>query len=104
MPPPYTLNSMVVMDAFQACGLGPPKINLVTFSVQLRINLLADGPYISVLPRSMMRLYGFRLPVKVLPVKLPSREWPVAMVTLKNRLLSPVARLFIESLRRDLKA
>ena len=103
LPPPETLNSMVVMDAFKVAGAGPPKINLVTFSVQLRINLLADGPYISVLPRSMIRLYGFRLPIRVLPIKLPEREWPVAMVTLKNRTLNPVAKLFIEQLRKEIK-
>lgn len=104
LPPPQTLNSMVVMDAFRAAGFVGPKINLVTFSVQLRLNLLADGPYISVLPRSMMRLYGFRLPVKALPIKLPEREWPVALVTLKGRTLNPVAKLFIEHLREATKS
>jgi len=104
LPPPETLNSKVVMDAFQAAGVQPPQVNLVTFSVQLRINMLADGPYISVLPRSMMKLYGFRLPVKVLPVKLPARAWPVALVMLKNRTPNPVARLFIEHLRAGMKS
>ena len=104
LPPPETLNSMVVMDAFRAAGCAVPKINLITFSVQLRLNLLADGPYISVLPLSMMRLYGFRLPVKVLPVKLPEREWPVVMVTLKNRTVNPVAKLFIDYLREATKS
>lgn len=103
LPPPQTLNSIVVMEAFKAAGLGGPKINLVTFSIQLRVNLIADGPYITVLPRSMMQLYGFRLPVKVLPVKLPVRQWPVAMVTLKNRTLNPIAKLFIEHLRASFR-
>ena len=74
LPPPQTLNSMVVMDAFREVGAEQPIISLVTFSIQLRINLVADGSYITVLPRSMLRLYGFRLPVKVLPVELPDRE------------------------------
>src|SRR5262249_41868020 len=71
LPPAQTLNSMVVMDAFRASGVDTPTITLVTFSIQLRVNLVADGPYITVLPRSMLRLYGFRLPVKILPIKLP---------------------------------
>ena len=104
LPPPQTLNSMVVADAFKARGLEPPKIKLVTFSVQLRINLLEDGPYLSVMPRSMMRLYGKRLSVAVLPVRLPTREWPVAMVMLKRRSLNPAVKVFIEHLRESAKA
>lgn len=104
LPPPETLNSLVVKEAFRVAGCAGPKVNLVTFSVQLRLNLLADGPYISVLPASMMHLYGFRLPVKVLPIKLPEREWPVAMVTLKNRTMNPAAKLFVEYLREGSKS
>jgi DNA-binding transcriptional LysR family regulator len=78
-------------------------VNLVTFSIQLRVNLAADGRYVTVLPRSMLHLYGFRLPLKALPIKLPSREWPVAMVTLKNKALNPIAMLFAEHLRAGLK-
>jgi DNA-binding transcriptional LysR family regulator len=37
--------------------------------------------------------------VKVLPVKLPFSRGPIGIVTLKNRTLSPVARLFIEHAR-----
>ena len=104
LPPPQTLNSMVVMDAFREAGSRQPVISLVTFSIQLRINLVADGSYITVLPRSMLRLYGSRLPVKILPVKLPEREWPVVMVTLKSRTPNPIARLFKEQLRDNFKS
>jgi DNA-binding transcriptional LysR family regulator len=104
LPPPQTLNSMVVMDAFQEAGAEQPTVSLVTFSIQLRINLAADGSCITVLPRSMLRLYGSRLPVKVLPVGLPDREWPVVMVTLKNRTPNPIAKLFKEQLRHNFKS
>jgi DNA-binding transcriptional LysR family regulator len=104
LPPPQTLNSIVVMEAFRAARVNAPKINLITFSIQLRVNLIADGPYITVLPRSMMDLYGFRLPVKVLAVKLPVRPWPVAMVTAKSKTINPVAKLFIEHLRAGFKS
>jgi DNA-binding transcriptional LysR family regulator len=103
LPPLHTLNTTVVMDAFRAARIDAPKVNLVTFSIQLRVNLAADGPYVTVLPRSMLHLYGFRLPLKALPIKLPSREWPVAMVTLKNKALNPIAMLFAEHLRAGLK-
>jgi hypothetical protein len=35
----------------------------------------------------------------VLPVKLPIAPVPVGVVTLKNRTLTPVARLFIDGTR-----
>src|ERR1700719_2991007 len=44
-------------------------------------------------------LYGERLLLKALPVDLPVRPWPVAIVTLKNRTLNPVVERFIECAR-----
>jgi len=101
LPPADSLNSIIVKEAFRACGLNAPKISLVTFSVQLRANLVATGEYISVFPRSMMQLSAERMALKMLPIKLPTREWPVAIVTLKERTLNPVARLFIEHVRAE---
>jgi DNA-binding transcriptional LysR family regulator len=37
--------------------------------------------------------------LKVLPVTLPMTRVPVGIVTLKNRTLSPVAKLFIDHAR-----
>jgi DNA-binding transcriptional LysR family regulator len=99
LPPPHTLNSTIVMDAFRLLGPTAPKVRLVTYSVQLRIDLLANGSFISALPLSMMNVCADRFALKVLPVKLPVREWPVVMVMLKNRMLNPVVQVFIASLR-----
>jgi len=66
--------------------------------------LLASGRHITVFPRSMMKLYAARMSLKVLPVKLAEREWPVVIVTLKNRTLNPVVRLFVEHLRMGVKS
>jgi len=104
LPPSYTLNSMIVMDAFRLRGLAPPKVSLVTFSVALRLNLVATGPFVTVFPRSMMNLCADRFSLKILPVKLPVREWPVALVTLKNRTLNPAVQLFIDAVRAALKS
>jgi len=42
--------------------------------------------------------------LKVLPVRLAPRKWPVVLVTLKHRTLNPVARLFIDQLRASARA
>jgi DNA-binding transcriptional LysR family regulator len=48
---------------------------------------------------SFLRLYADQFSLKVLPVDLPIRPWPVVIVTLKNRTLSPVVERFIECTR-----
>lgn len=99
----HTTNSIVVMDAFRTRNLPLPRVSFVTFSVTLRTNLLATGRYVTVLPRSMMSLYARQMNLKVLPVRLARRKWPVVLVTLKHRTLNPVARTFIEHLRASAK-
>jgi DNA-binding transcriptional LysR family regulator len=99
LPPAESVNSIVVTEAFRACGLEAPKTSLVTFSVQLRANLVASGEHITVFPRSMMSLFAESMGLKVLPIKLPVRDWPIAIMTLKGRTLNPVARLFIDHVR-----
>jgi len=103
LPPPDTTNSMVVMEAFRARGLRPPTTRFVTYSVTLRTSLLATGRYVTVLPRSMMSLYARRMALKVLPIKLAERAWPVVVARLKNRTLNPAAQIFIEHLRAGVK-
>ena len=101
---PATWNHMVAAEAFRARGLDLPKISLKTLSIHLRANLLATGPFITVFPHSVVRLYGNRFSLKVLPVDLPVRPWPVTIVTLKNRTLSPVVERFIECAREVAKS
>jgi DNA-binding transcriptional LysR family regulator len=88
-----------VAAACRARGLDMPKISMKTLSVHLRTNLLATGEFITALPKSVLRLYGERLLLKALPVDLPVRPWPVAILTLKNRTLNPVVERFIECAR-----
>lgn len=40
---------------------------------------------------------------QVLPVKLPLSRGPIGIITMKNRTLSPVAKLFIEHAREVAK-
>jgi DNA-binding transcriptional LysR family regulator len=104
LTPPDTWNHRLVAEAFHAQGLAMPAISLVTFSVQLRTKLLATGPYITAFPATILRPNGKPFAVKRLPVGLPERPWPVAVVTLKNRTLSPVVQLFVEHVRAFTRA
>lgn len=53
----------------------------------------------TVLHESLLRYSDLGLHLKALPVVLPQEPVPVAIVTLENRTLSPVARLFIDYAR-----
>jgi DNA-binding transcriptional LysR family regulator len=96
---PDTWVYLSVEEAFQARGLAMPKISLVALSGLVRMNLLSRGPFVTVLPRSMLHANAARYGLKVLPVDLPIRGYPVAILSLKNRELSPLVALFIEHIR-----
>jgi DNA-binding transcriptional LysR family regulator len=98
--PPYTWNYRRLAEAFQARGLDMPKASLVTLSVHVVGQLLAGGEYITAFPGSWVRFKA----LKILPVDLTVRPWPVAILTLKNRTLSPVVERFIEYARDAVKS
>jgi len=102
--PAGSLNPELIVEAFQIAQLKLPTFAVTTFSVHLRTHLLAESNYVTAMPRSVLRSNAKRFGLKELPIKLPARSLPVAVVTLKNRTLSPVAELFLKQLRRLIKA
>jgi DNA-binding transcriptional LysR family regulator len=98
-PPAGSIPGTNIAKAFQSAGLACPRPTIPTDSISAIIHLLAAGRFLTVLPESMIRFRAKNLPLKVLPVKLPARQLPVVIVTMKNRTLSPLAKLFIESAR-----
>jgi DNA-binding transcriptional LysR family regulator len=91
-------------DAFEARGLKPPVPNISTFSIQLRNNLANRGPYIAVLPQSVLRFSAERYGLRELPIKLSDRPSPVAIVTLRGRTLTPAVQVFVECAREIAKS
>jgi DNA-binding transcriptional LysR family regulator len=89
----------LVQEAFRARGLDMPKLAVTTFSVHLRFHLPAMRDYVTAIPRSIFHLSQQRFGLCELPVRLPHRPWPIAIVTLKHRTLSPVVALFLDRLR-----
>src|SRR5262249_28736881 len=87
---PSGFSNIVLVEAFRARGLDMPKVSLKTFSIHIRANLIAGSSFVTTLPRSVLDYYAHRLPLKALPIALPARPWPLVMVTLKGRTVSPV--------------
>jgi DNA-binding transcriptional LysR family regulator len=96
LSPPGTLTHARVAEAFKARGLEGPRASLVTFANDLRAKLASRGPFITAVPRSVLRSDGDRPVLKMLPVDMPLWPWLVVILTLKNRTLSPVVDRFIE--------
>jgi DNA-binding transcriptional LysR family regulator len=99
LTPPNTLPRSLVEEAFRTHGLKVPEPTVVTFTYPVRNSLVAMGRYLTVCPGSLLHFNSGGLRLKALPVELPTRPRPVAIVTLKNRSLSPIAQLFIECAR-----
>ena len=100
LSPPNTAVRDLVGGVFRAKGLQPPHFGVTTYSMQLRLQLLATGRYLSMVPRVALQFPATRERLKVLPIELPSTPRPVAVVTLKNRTLSPLAQTFIDHARK----
>ena len=103
LPPPDSVIGSIVMDAFRASGLDYPRVSVVTDCPHMRISLLATGRFVTIFPASAFRFLTKRSEIKVLPVELPRARRPNGIVTLKNRALSPVAKLFIDCAREVAK-
>ena len=87
-------------EAFQSRGFAVPKFGMTSYSVYQRILLLATGRFIGMLSGSVMRFSpAEHLSLSVLPVDFSPRSWPVAIVRLKNRTISPVVQIFIDCIR-----
>jgi DNA-binding transcriptional LysR family regulator len=96
-PPPNMARELVEV-AFRRENLEPPRPKVTTYSIHLRMQLLASGQYLTVLTDSTARCGAERWSLKVLPVDLGPRL-PVVAVTLKHRMLSPPAEIFIHEVR-----
>jgi DNA-binding transcriptional LysR family regulator len=99
-----TFTTIEMERAFEARNLPVPKMRVVTFSVQVRASLLASGDFVSAMPKSMLRLNPECIGLKQLPIALAKSSYPVAIVTLKNRTLSPPVELFLDRLRTHVRA
>jgi DNA-binding transcriptional LysR family regulator len=92
---PYGWGQEAIPQAFRRDGLPPPPVALKTFSIHLRLHLLATGKFVSALPASVLELHRKRFGLTALKIALPKSPYAVSIVTLRNRTLSPLVDHFI---------
>ena len=89
----------VIEETFAAHQLRLPRANVVSSSLALHEAMLASGPLLAMWPASVLLWGARRHFVRPLPVLLPDLPRPVGIVTLKRRMIGPLAQLFIDSAR-----
>ncbi|HZL31197.1 MAG TPA: hypothetical protein VFC54_09075 [Pseudolabrys sp.] len=72
-----------------------PEAGMATFNAHLNAYFLKNGSLLTVRPRFWVIQEG----LAVVPVNVPIEPMPVAIVTLKNRTLSPTVERFAECAR-----
>jgi DNA-binding transcriptional LysR family regulator len=94
----------LLMEAIKKAGVPVPKLGIRSYSVHQRMMLLTSGRFISAEVGSVLRFNADRFPIKVLPVNLAVNPWPVWIVRLKGRTVSPVVQSFLTCVREVTKA
>jgi len=98
LPPVDSLSGAIIAEAFRANGLDLPRATVITTTVPMRKVLVATGRFTSIVP-APLRMAAQSPAIKTLPIDLPTTRRPIAVVTLKNRTVSPVAQVFIDCAR-----
>ena len=98
LPPPDSIAGFHVVEAFRASGLQPPAACVHSFSMPLAHHLLASGRFLSMQPIEMVR-FARHLPLKVLDVQFGGFSRSIGIMTLKNRSIGPLAKLFMDEAR-----
>lgn len=94
LAPPGSAVYELVATAYKAEGLPMPVPAVTTYSMMLRLQLLASGEYVTAFPDSLVRNEAARWDLAVLPLGL-GRTLPVAAYTLRGRAESRAIRAFI---------
>lgn len=97
--PPGTVVDRLVVEAFRATGLAPPRATVYTDAINVRIRLAASRGFLIVVPASMLSLPTRHELLRRVPVDLPTTRRQMGIITLKNRTLSPLAQTFIACAR-----
>jgi DNA-binding transcriptional LysR family regulator len=91
------------IGAFAAHGLVLPPPSVATFSMHVALDLVLHHGFLATVPGIMLNLCEDR-GFKVLPVDLGIERRPMAVVTLKNRVPTPIIQRFIAHVRVAMKS
>jgi DNA-binding transcriptional LysR family regulator len=94
--PPSTFLGGLIRSTFAAHGLEVPRTTVSTPSTYALNMLVANGPFLTVLPGATLRLPEKHPLLTAIAVDMRMTRNPICLISLKERSLSPVAKLFAE--------
>ena len=99
LPPPDGWLQPLMRKAFAEHGLEVPRATVNTFSTYAVSMLVAQGPFLTMHPETMLHVTHEHPALRALPIELPDTRTPVALISPKGRSLSPIAKLFVQTAR-----
>lgn len=100
LPSIETTSGQLAADVFRLSGLRPPTPAVVTSSFQLNQSLLEQGPFLALMPASILPAFIKYSTLRRVAVSLPHQRAPVGIIKLRNRAPSPMTVKFIETARQ----
>lgn len=94
----------LVVDVFRRRKLELPPAVVTTISIHMRLNLLASGRFLTMLPLGMERYRANSAWLRALDVDLGDSTGPIATLTIKNRRASGATRLFMTACNETVAA
>jgi DNA-binding transcriptional LysR family regulator len=99
LSPPDSFLGRVVVDVFRRRKLSLPPVIVTTLSVHMRLNLLASGRFLTMLPARMVRQRANHAWLRALDIDLPESSGPIASITVKKRSIGGALKLFQQACR-----
>jgi DNA-binding transcriptional LysR family regulator len=99
LSPPDSFLGRVVVDVFRRRKLPLPPAIVTTLSIHMRLNLLASGRFLTMLPERMVRQRANRAWLRALDIDLPDSAGSVASITVKKRSIGGALKLFQQACR-----
>ena len=95
--PPSSFLGLLIRDVFAARGLEVPRASVSAPSTSAISVLVANGQFLTILPGVMLGLSKKHPLLAPIAADMRTIRNPICLFTLRNRSLSPAAKLFIQT-------
>lgn len=99
LSPPDSYLGRVVADLFRRRKLELPAAVVSSLSIHMRLNLLASGRFLTMLPERMVRQAAHKSWLRALSIDLPDSAGAIATLTVRRRKASGALDLFLKACR-----
>ena len=93
----------IIQAAFKEQGLDIPRAAVTTAESYALSVLIANGPFLGIHPGTMLTTPNDHPQLTAVDVRLRKTRGPIGLIRLKNRPLSPVAKLFLQTANEVVK-